>query len=56
MAKLRGLLPRTKITITIDQEILSVLSVIKEKSGWNMSVTIEELLLIGLKNSKLGEN
>lgn len=55
MAKLKGMYPRDRITITIDREVLSLTRIFKEKSGMTMSSMVEELMLVGLKSKLEGE-
>jgi hypothetical protein len=55
MAKLQGRFPKVVIAISIDQELLSLIQVIKNENGLSLSSTIETLCINGLKNSKFLE-
>jgi hypothetical protein len=55
MAKLKGNLPRERVCVTLDGEVLAVTRVLKEKKGVSMSSMVEGLMLIGLKSKLRGE-
>jgi hypothetical protein len=56
MAKLKGNFPRERITVTLDSEMLAIIRILKLKSGVSMSQTVESLMLLGLKNTKVEGN
>ncbi len=50
-----GNVARPRFTICVDAELLAVLRVLKETSGLSMSMTVEELLLAGLRCKMKGQ-
>ena len=49
----RNKVPRMKICLSLDAEILSLLRYIGNQNSWTMSGLVETLLICGLRNSKL---
>lgn len=53
--KLMGNVARERVTICVDSELLAVLWVLREQSGLSMSMTMEELMLTGLRSKMKGQ-
>jgi hypothetical protein len=44
---------RTKICVSLDNEILALVRYIGNQNSWTLSGLVETLIIVGLRNSKL---